>query len=365
MLKRTLPLLLALLLLLCGCGKTEAPTEPPTTAPTTEAPTTAPTTEAPTTAPTTEPTEAARMYRNPLNGQWLEAPHTGRATGVMFNNIEFAMPLCGITEADIVFEALADCCNATRMEGIFSDISQAPRLGSIRSSRPYFVSICRAFDALYVHFGGSAEALDLLASLGYDRMDGLVYDGVYYYRDQDRLNSGYALEHTAFTTGEAIAQFTRDKGISMDREEEVSYGLTFDDDKLTGGSPATDFTVYFGDYGKSTGFVYDEETGLYGASQFGGPILDGNNDQQLSFRNLILLHCPVYPQPDMYRMTMELVGEGRADLVRDGQVVSICWSRESEDSPFVFTYEDGTPASLGVGHTYVAILPLDAEFDIQ
>ena len=29
MLKRTLPLLLALLLLLCGCGKTEAPTEPP------------------------------------------------------------------------------------------------------------------------------------------------------------------------------------------------------------------------------------------------------------------------------------------------------------------------------------------------
>lgn len=76
--KRILPLLLACLLL-CACGAPAEPTET-TTVPTTEA-TTAPTTEA-TTAPTTEtteppttaPTEPPVIYRNPLNGEVLDAP---------------------------------------------------------------------------------------------------------------------------------------------------------------------------------------------------------------------------------------------------------------------------------------------------
>ena len=61
--KRIIALLMILTLLLCGCGKTEAPkveaTQPATTV--------AETTEEPTTEPTTEATEPP-VYRNPLNG---------------------------------------------------------------------------------------------------------------------------------------------------------------------------------------------------------------------------------------------------------------------------------------------------------
>lgn len=368
MLKRRLALLLVLCLLLCGCGKQPAAvpeTEPPATDAPTTAPTTVPTNQ-PITQPTTEPpAEQDSVLRNPLTGEILDTPHTTRATAVMFNNIEDAMPLCGITSADIVFEAIADNCTATRMEGIFSDITQAPRLGSIRSSRPYFVSIARSFGALYVHFGGSQEALGLIYDTDMDHMDGLSYDGVYFYRDQGRLNAGYDLEHTAFTSGELIDEFVQKENIPVDDGEAFSYGFVFDDDVLTEGKPATDFTIVFGAWAKRTHFVYDLGTGLYNVSQFGEPIIDGNNDEQLSFRNLILLRCPVYAQSDNYRMTMELTAGGTADLVRDGVVVPILWSRSGEDAPFVFTYEDGTPVSLGVGTTYVAILPENASFDIQ
>ena len=39
----------------------------------------------------------------------------------------------------------------------------------------------------------------------------------------------------------------------------------------------------------------------------------------------------------------------------DGQIVPIKWRHDDLNSSFVFTLEDGTPVTLGVGHTYVAI----------
>ena len=48
-------------------------------------------------------------------------------------------------------------------------------------------------------------------------------------------------------------------------------------------------------------------------------------------------------------------GEGDGYLAMGGEIVKIKWSRESLESPFVYTLEDGTPVTLGVGRTYVAV----------
>ena len=101
--KRLIALMLTLTLLLCGCGAKGEPavTEAPAAVPeTTAAPTAEPTTE-PTTVPTTEP---APVYVNPLNGEILDAPFTGRIFANTVSNLADNIPHVGVVKADILIE---------------------------------------------------------------------------------------------------------------------------------------------------------------------------------------------------------------------------------------------------------------------
>lgn len=42
-------------------------------------------------------------------------------------------------------------------------------------------------------------------------------------------------------------------------------------------------------------------------------------------------------------------------VVCNGKVVPSRWSRSVEGEPFVFTRLDGTPSTLGMGRTYIAV----------
>ena len=46
----------------------------------------------------------------------------------------------------------------TRLMAIYKD-AKTERIGSVRSSRPYFLDFALENDALYVHFGASEQAL--------------------------------------------------------------------------------------------------------------------------------------------------------------------------------------------------------------
>ena len=153
--KKQLAASLACLLLLTGCAKAPVtedttPTDPETT----------PVTSAPTAAPETVPAETEKpvVHVNPLTGEALSAPYDGsRPYAVMINNIQVAMPQCGTSHADIMYEVLAEG-GVTRMMAIFSGLEGETPLGSIRSLRPYYLSIARSYDAIMVHAGASEGA---------------------------------------------------------------------------------------------------------------------------------------------------------------------------------------------------------------
>ena len=118
----------------------------------------------------------------------------------MINNIGVALPHCGISGADIIYEILAEG-NITRMMAIFSDINKANGpIGSMRSSRPYYIETALSYDAIYVHAGGSEQAYSDIASKGVNNIDGVRgnYDASSaFYRDKNRQQYGY--EHSLFT----------------------------------------------------------------------------------------------------------------------------------------------------------------------
>lgn len=370
--KRFLLLLLAMVMLLSACANAPVDTKPSdntTTAPNTTTTTppvtsTPPVTTVPPTTQTEQTTPPELNYRHPLTGEALAEPSLQRPVAVMLNNIKAAMPQHGVSQADILFEVLAEG-GITRCMGIYTDLESVEKIGAIRSARKYYVDLALAYNAAYVHAGSSDEAENYLHTLKDMNLDAGL-SATYFYRDQDRLNSGYALEHTLFSSGEKILAYAQQRNVTIKLDGEKDYGMSFDDEKVIVGKAANKVTAYFnmggkpGSHTKSTAFTYDAKTKLYSAAQHGGDYIDGNTKETIAFRNVVVLHTATSLQSDNYHLTVNTVGSGKGYFACNGQLVEIQWSRASANAPFTFTLANGNPVTFGVGATYIGIVPNNA-----
>lgn len=361
--KRFLPILLALVLLLCACGTpapaTDATTE--ATQGTTAAPTTEPATEA-TTEPVTDPTEVTTeepvlSYYNPLNGEALDAPYVGRAFAVTINNVEQALPHHGISQADIFFEMFINDY-ATRGLALFSNVAEVESIGSIRSTRYNFTDLALAYNLILCHAGASNEVLGDLYSSDVDNMN---VDGTVGYRDSYRYDvQDYAWEHCLFLDGEDAIEAAQDKGFDLEVSDK-DYGMIFAEDGTpANGEDAAEVEIVFTLHGrtKTTRMVYDEDTGKYVYYQYGDKMVDENNNEPEAFTNVIVIlaeteNVGVYHVADLY-------GEGEGYYACGGKIVKIKWVHEGETDPITFFLEDGTPLQQGVGSSYIAVAPTDS-----
>ena len=93
-----------------------------------------------------------------------------RPIAVMQPSDPQARPAAGFSEADIVFEMPAYTSSVTRLMGVY--LCNVPdEIGAIRSSRHDYIPIAKGLDAIFVHWGGSHFALDLLKKGVIDNID--------------------------------------------------------------------------------------------------------------------------------------------------------------------------------------------------
>ena len=372
--KRILPVILVVCMLLCACEAAPAEqttdaainttAENVTTEQTTEATTEA--TEETTVPATSEETVPVIVYRNPLNGTQLAEPYTARPYAVVINNIQYAQPMCSISSADFVVEGLTEG-GITRCLAIYSDISNLEHIGAIRSARPFLVDVASSFDAIFIHHGGSQDGYGLIQTLGMDDVDAIGRGGAAFYRDQDRLDNGYDLEHTSFADGDDLMDEIAALSFETERAEGIDYGFVFADvSSAADGQSASELKVNYIDGGKKTIFAFNEQLGIYEAEQYGDEIVDGNTGETVPFRNVIVMNVEThnYELDGTVRTQITLTGEGTGFFACDGKMIPICWSRAGDTDPFVFMHEDGTPITLGEGNTYIAMLPLSGVLEV-
>lgn len=356
--KRLSLIFLSVCLLLTACAQAPAEdTSIPTTLPATQEPTVATTAE-PTVPSTTEP-QTVVLHTNPLNGQVLDAPWEGRPTAVVINNIRQCLPQYGIGSADLIYEFETEG-GITRMLAIFSEVESVGSIGPVRSARSYFNNVALSYHAPIIHCGGSPEGRNGHYSDNGDKIPNWAhvdqaYNPDYFFRDQARLNAGYNLEHTLFTNGQRLLQALKEKNLDADNSQDTDYGLRFNPEAAIAGTPANTVNVIFTNKKIST-MKYNAETGKYDFYQYDFLQTDGNNDETVTFTNILVLNTRHWnKRSGSYdRSFYTLVGSGIGHCAMGGQVVPILWSRETLESPFVFTLEDGTPLELAPGSTYVA-----------
>lgn len=305
------------------------------------------------------------VYYNPLTG--LKADYdvsASRPVAVMVNNIRQALPQEGISHADIVLECLVEG-GITRLMCVFSEYKNLEVIGSIRSSRPYYLDFAQAFDAIYCHAGGSDEAYAQIASRRINNIDGVRKDPLdVYFRDPERLKT-MAKEHTMMTTGKGIA----------DTIAHYNYRTTLRDDYQSPFSLAQEGSslppealdashIYLPiSYYQTVDYVYNTETREYLRYQYNGQKhIDGKNGTQLSFKNIIILFCNTRTLDSYGLLGVSTTGSGKGYLAKEGKYIPITWSRENRDGNLTLTStETGEKILLNPGKTAINICPLSIQ----
>lgn len=350
--KRLIALMLTLTLLLCGCGAKREPavTEAPAAVPETAAPTAEPTTE-PTTVPTTEP---APVYVNPLNGEILDAPFTGRIFANTVSNLADNIPHVGVVKADMLIECYVNMDSVVRCLALFTDIDSVDAIGSTRSTRPMFNAIAQHYDLILSHAGGSDQALKDAKDRGVENFNidawAVASTGASY-RDKERKG---AYENTLYGIGSGIKAYAEAQGYPMTLERD--YGFSFTDD----GTPAQgveakdiSITLTYKKAKKETRMVYDESTGKYAFNQYGQVMTDLKTEEVEAFRNVIVMYADI-TTTGIYHIADFSAG-GTGYFACGGKLIPITWSCAGDKEPFRFFTESGEPLELGRGNTYMAI----------
>lgn len=362
-------LCVAAVLAFAGCQKNDVPDENP------DVPVITPTdgendktddVQTPDDTKTDEVPEEPKYYNKLTGLETTEELSNIRPVGIMINNIKQATPQQGISQADVIYEVLAEG-GISRLFCLFTDYASLPETGSIRSSRDYYIDLADAHDAIYVHCGGSPAAYDTLKARGTNNMDGIYFSTPFYRNEWRKKHMG--MEHSMMTTGERLVKGIEEKGYRTTSDFKQPFSFKESVSALEGENvtDAKNIAVEFSYYAKST-FDYDETTGTYLKGQFSAPHIDSNNNAQLAFENVILLYASqgAVKNDEKGRIHVDFIGTGDGIYITNGKSEPIKWSKESRTSSYTLYKADGvTELLLNPGKTYVGIPPIGAKTDIQ
>ncbi len=352
-----LPLLL-LLILLSACAREGSDPMP---------------SAAPVLAEEPTPTPEYAGPRNPLTGlpipeEWANR----RPIAVMLNNLKAALPQMGVSKADIIYEVLAEG-GITRMLAVYQSMEDVGQIGTVRSSRPYYLELALGLDAIYLHAGGSEDAYAKIKAWGVTALDCVrgSYEGRepgsnLFWRDADRRkNNGY--EHSVVTSGDVIIEKFTAYGFRQEHADGYTYDMTFLEDGTPGhGERAQVITVPFSTY-KTGVFTYDRESGCYLVEEYDKPYVDGNTGEQVGVTNVVVIRtsCTVIPGDTEGRLNVDLISGGDGWYACGGKIIPIRWSKADRSSQFIYTAADGSPVQFGRGASYVNIIPTKNDITVE
>lgn len=320
-----------------------------------------------------EPSEESDVFKEPVLPEFVNKL-TGmetteeladiRPVAIMINNIKQALPQQGISQADIMYEVLAEG-GITRLLCLFTDYATLPETGSVRSSRDYYIDLADAHDAIYVHCGTSPQATAVLKERNTNNMDG-IYFSTPFYRNPDRQKN-MGQEHSMMTTGERLVKGIEQKGYRTESDAAQPFKFNSVDTAMNSGNTANKMSLRFSYYQKVE-LEYDSTSGTYLKYQYGEPHMDSNNDTQLTFENAVVLYCEqgAVKGDSAGRLYVNFYGDGEGQYMSNGEYKNIKWHKDSRTSTYTLYEEDGvTELLLNPGKTYVAIAPtyVSAEFE--
>ena len=301
---------------------------------------------------------------NPLTGLGLPGSRAGqRPIIVCINNDFAARPQFGTSQADVMYEYLMEGFGITRFSGVYygEDVAQ---IGPVRSARLINYYMAALYNAGLACSGAS---------------DGVRYtlkhESPFPYMDidlDDPSNTRYSVSigtdyRTRLRTATAsLRRWLADWGVE---QPATVRGFSFGG-LPGGGLPATGVTIPYPG-GSRSAYQYDGGSGRYLRFLGDAPHVDGNSGTQIGVENVVIQFVPhqatdiVEDSLGSTSIRLNLFGEGKAFLFRDGFAFEGSWRSDSRGDLPHFYNGDGSEIPLKPGKTWISVVPLSYTIGIQ
>ena len=297
--------------------------------------------------------------------QIIDQDSTSRPIAVMINNHPNARPYhSGLQDAYLVYEIIVEG-GITRYMAVFKD-QDTERIGSVRSARHYFLDYAMENDAVYVHWGWSPEAESQISKYKVNNLNGIAYEGVYFFRDNS-LKVGY--EHRGFTSMELIKKGVAKRGYADQSTKDTLLNYSVDNvdlSKLDGAKAADEVIIpYSGSI--TTSYKYDAENKVYMRYVNNKKHSDYVTKEQYTAKNIITYQVSNWTLSgdDKNRQDIDNVGSGDGYYISNGYAVPIKWEKKGKASQTVYTLKDGTEIDVNDGNTFIQIQPASKKLTIN
>lgn len=313
------------------------------------------------------------MVRSRITNEWVpQAQNDTRPIAIMIPNSSTAS-FFGLSKASVLYEVNVEG-SMTRLMAIIDDWQDMEKLGNIRSCRDYFVYWGFEWDAIYIHYGGPFYIDDVISREDTQNINCISYPDVYF-NDEARNTTD-----NAFTSGAKIKKAMEHFGYTM------SYRDGYADDEhykfAAFNSPNTleqyDDSMEAEKIDMSECypvtncyFVYNEETGLYDRFQklsgaTDGPHIDMANDEQLSFKNIIVQSTYHEVRDQKGYLAFQVHDTERGGwYFTNGRGIHINWKKVSDYGATRYYDDAGNEIELNTGKTMVLIIEDKDSFKVD
>ncbi|WP_163539183.1 DUF3048 domain-containing protein [Gracilibacillus sp. YIM 98692] len=288
--------------------------------------------------------EQGPEYVYPLTGLEAEEEATNRIVAVMVNNHPKARPQTGLSQADLVFEILAEG-NITRLMAMYQ--SEMPdKVGPVRSARPYYFNLADDYNALYIYHGAAEFIDDMLINGAADFLNGAIYDNdkVLFERSADRV-----APHNSYVLFDSVYPKAEGKGYDIDMEYEE---MNFTQDAEVEGDDATNVQFSYGS--NSIQYQYQEASEQYIRFDGGTRTTELETGEDVTIDNIFILETYHQVVDSAGRREIDLSSGGDALLLQKGKVQHVQWERNNGR---IIPTKDGEPVPFVPGKTWVNVIP--------
>ncbi|MEA1975505.1 MAG: DUF3048 domain-containing protein, partial [Bacillota bacterium] len=310
-----------------------------------------------------EEVEEIEKFYSVLTGEEIEAGKiNNRAFAVMLDNFYTARPQAGLSQADIVYEILAEG-PITRYMAVFQ--SEYPtNIGPVRSARPYFVKKSLEFNAFYTHVGGSPQGLIDIKRLNSYDIDAMSCRANTFFRVDYKK-----IPHNMYTSSDKILKEAERKKYEV--SEEIDFFDFYKEDTMINGDKGSIIKIAYKKptVNDSVGYVseyrYDNESSLYYRYTNSKKYIDENNNEEITTKNILIQYAKTRVIDNVGRRKIDIVGKGNGLYFTNGEYIKITWEKLSESGRTLFYNESLEEIKLNKGKTWIQVVPQTLNVEIE
>lgn len=273
---------------------------------------------------------------------------------IMIENHVNSRPPSGLSEARIVYEAPVEG-NISRFMAIYTENKKVAQVGPVRSARPYFVDWVREYgDAVYMHVGGSPQALNYISQIGLNDLDQFSYNWNYW-RSKNR-----AKPHNVYTSSKLWNESLKNNTSSYKDQTYESWkfkeykkcGMT---ETSTRKQCISEINITFASPGYSTTWEFNSSSGKYKRYQ-SGQLHQDKDGSVIKAENVIVQYVDTQVIDNVGRLKMDTVGSGKVEVYTEGKKIPGTWKKEDKSDRTKFYNNNGKEIKLEPGTTWIEVI---------